>query len=279
MKTAYERAAVPGDRTAAATRVSTIMEPALDRRSRRLVPDKWPRKSLLALGLSVSIKFMARSRFFAVGALDHRGVRRRRRRLRPQRRRVGGSAHRALPDVHRGARCHRDALRRQGQVRPAGLRRDLRHAADARSAFELHGSAAVRAAARAAGRALLRARHHHPGRSTATSPWWRSSKARPRTRRASAAATSSRRSTARTPRAGRAIRPCASCAARRARRVEVSLKRAGLRPADHARRAARRDHDSDDPRRVHGRRHRPATSGCRTSPRTRIAISAARSPS
>ena len=41
-----------------------------------------------------------------------------------------------------------------------------RHAADARSAFELHGPAHLRPDARAAGAALLRPRHHHPvGRS------------------------------------------------------------------------------------------------------------------
>ena len=57
-----------------------------------------------------------------------------------------------------------------GRVRPPGLRRHPRHAADARSAFELLRPAHLRADARAAGRALLRPRHHHPGRSTATSP-------------------------------------------------------------------------------------------------------------
>ena len=49
-----------------------------------------------------------------------------------------------------------------GEVRigPAGLQRHHRPAADARSAFELHGSAQLRADARAAGGPLLRARHH-----------------------------------------------------------------------------------------------------------------------
>ena len=47
---------------------------------------------------------------------------------------------------------------------------DPRHARHARSAFELLRPARIRADARAPGRALLRPRHHDPGRSTATSP-------------------------------------------------------------------------------------------------------------
>ena len=47
----------------------------------------------------------------------------------------------SLQDVHGGAERDPDELRRQGRIRSAGLRRDQRHAADARSAFELHGSA------------------------------------------------------------------------------------------------------------------------------------------
>ena len=47
------------------------------------------------------------------------------------------------------------------RVRPPGLQRHHRHAADARPAFELHGPAQFRADARASGRPLLRPRHHH----------------------------------------------------------------------------------------------------------------------
>ena len=49
------------------------------------------------------------------------------------------------------------------RVGPAGLRRDSRHAGDARSAFELLRSAGIRADARAAGRPLLRHRHPDSG--------------------------------------------------------------------------------------------------------------------
>ena len=121
----------------------------------------------------------------------------------------------------------RVALRGQGRIRPAGLRRDLRHAADARSAFELHGSAAYaqlreRQEGRYYGLGITisgrRRRHHRAGAS---------SKDRRRTSRASAAATSSPRSTARTRRAGRATRRSASCADRRARASRSSIKRPG----------------------------------------------------
>ena len=54
-----------------------------------------------------------------------------------------------------------DAIRGTGRIRPDGLQRDQRHAADARSAFELHGPADLRADARAPGRPLLRSRPHH----------------------------------------------------------------------------------------------------------------------
>ena len=132
----------------------------------------------------------------------------------------------------------------------------------------------LRAAARTAGRPLLRARHHDLRSSTATSPCRRSSKARPRTRRASAAATSSRRSTARTRRAGRAIRPCASCADRRAPRCRSRIRRAGYDQLIPIEVAARRDHHPSRSRPTSWSTSRPATSSCRTSPRTPIAISA-----
>ena len=63
--------------------------------------------------------------------------------------------------------------------------------------------------------------------STATSSRPASSKGRRPTRRASAAATSSRTSAARTPRAGRPSRRCRSCAGRRARRSTSSVRRRG----------------------------------------------------
>ncbi len=178
---------------------------------------KWLRKSLLVLGLSASIEIMPRSRFFPSAHSPSR--------FRPIAggvfgRSVGASEDR-LTEHYRtftaALAADRVALRRQGQVRPAGLRLDLRDAADARSAFELHGSAAVRPAARAPGRALLRPGHHHPGDRRRHHGDGHRSKARRPTRRASDAATSSPRSTARTPRAGPAIRRSASCAVRRAR--------------------------------------------------------------
>ncbi len=125
-------------------------------------PGQVASNSLLPLGLSVSIKIMARSRFFAVGALVITGSAI-----------AGGvfgrnvvASEERVTDTKTftaALACHRGAVRRRGQVGPVGVRRDLRDAADAGSAFELHGPAAVRAAARAAGGALLRPRHHHPG--------------------------------------------------------------------------------------------------------------------
>ena len=64
-------------------------------------------------------------------------------------------------------------------------------------------------------------------RPTATSLRSACSRARRRTRRACAAATSSRGLPARTPRGGRPSRRCGSCAARRARRSTSSIKRRG----------------------------------------------------
>ena len=64
-------------------------------------------------------------------------------------------------------------------------------------------------------------------RRTATSPSPPSSKGRQRIRRACAAATSSPRSKATTPRAGPANRPCSACAAPKGTPVGISVRRSG----------------------------------------------------
>ena len=103
---------------------------------------------------------MRRYRSLSAVVFVDRGVRAGRRHLRPQRARDRRQGARTLQDVHRGAERDRGELRRQGRIRPPGLRRDPRHARHARSAFELLRPARIRADARAAGRALLRPRHH-----------------------------------------------------------------------------------------------------------------------
>ena len=107
-----------------------------------------------------------------------------------------------------------------------------RHAADARPALELLRPARVRADARAAGRPLLRPRHHHPGHRRRHHGGRACSKGRRRTRRASAAATSSPGSTARTRRAGRATRRSRRLRGPKGTTVAVSLQAPRLRPAD-----------------------------------------------
>ena len=89
---------------------------------------------------------------------------------------------RALQNILGGAERDRIELRRQGRFGSPRVQRDSRDARHARSAFELLRPARIRADARAAGRALLRPRHHHLGRRTATSPPRASSRDRPPTR-------------------------------------------------------------------------------------------------
>ena len=83
--------------------------------------------------------------------------------LRPERAGRPGPDSRAVQGVYGRAECGRDEFRRRSRVGPARLRRHHRDAPDARSALELHGSAQLRADARAAGRPLLRPRHLHSG--------------------------------------------------------------------------------------------------------------------
>ena len=71
-----------------------------------------------------------------------------------------GRPARAHQRVHHGAQADRAEIRGAGRVGSRRLQRDQRHAPDARSALELHGPEGLRAAARAPGRALLRAGHH-----------------------------------------------------------------------------------------------------------------------
>ncbi len=66
--------------------------------------------------------------------------------------------------LHGRAQADRAEIRRAGRVGSRRLQRHQRHAPDARSALELHGSEGLRAAARAAGRPLLRPRHQHQRR-------------------------------------------------------------------------------------------------------------------
>ena len=199
---------------------------------------------------------MARSRFSAVGALAIAGLGRCRRRLRPRRRRV---ARIALTEHYKtftaALAADRGALRDKVESDQLVYGAISRHAADARPAFELHGSAAVRPAARAAGRPLLRPGHHHPGRSTATSPCMALFEGSP------AYKEGIRRGDIIAKIDGEDAKGWTSDQAVRKLRgpkgtnVEVSLKRAGLRPVDPARRArATRSRFPTIPRRLHGRR-------------------------
>ena len=81
-----------------------------------------------------------------------------------------GPGSRPVPGVYRGARRHREQLRRRGRIGPARLRCHHRHAPDAGPPFELHGPPELRADARAAGGAVLRPRHFDSASSMATSP-------------------------------------------------------------------------------------------------------------
>ena len=200
-----------------------------------------------------------------------------RRLLRPQRPGRPGPGSRPVQGLHRRAERHRDELRRRGRVGPAGLQRHHRHAADARSAFELHGSAQLRADARAAGRPLLRPRHHHQRRSTATSPSSPSSRARPRYQKGL------RRGDVIAKIEGEDTKGWTSeQAVRQAARAEGHVRQhlaSGARGYDELidlARHARRDPHPDRARRVHARRARPATSSCRTSARTPTRSSGAR---
>ncbi len=143
-------------------------------------------------------------------------------------------------------------LRREGRVGHARLQRHRRDAADARPAFELHGSAHLRAAARAAGGALLRPRHldrrhrrrHHRDVALRGVPGL--PQGHPAGRR--------HRADRRGERQGLDIRPGRQAAARREGDDGPHLAPApGLRAVHRTRRASRRDQHAVDPGRVHGR--------------------------
>ena len=126
--------------------------------------------------------------------------------------------------------------------------------AHARSALELLRPARIRADARAAGRPLLRPRHHDSGDRRRHHRAAASSKDRRRTRRASAAATSSRRSTAKTPRAGPPSRRCSKLRGPKGTPVQIDIRRRGYDELIPLERDARRSQHPDRARVLHDRR-------------------------
>ena len=147
---------------------------------------------------------------------------------------------RALQDLHHRAGGHRGPVRRAGGIRSPGLRRHQRHAADARSAFELHGSRAPTRRCASARKAATTASASPSSRSTATSPSCACSRARRRSR-GHPPRRRHRRGRGRSAKGWTTEQTVRQAARARRAPSSTSACGAGLRSADRAEGDARRD--------------------------------------